>query len=645
MTPENDTASRSQEPQELPREDTPQGEFPAADKRIQLLLESESYQPPRNGVLLLQVLVVMLFCVFVSRFWYLQVQHGQDYSRKAQENRLREERSLAPRGVITDSTGKLLADNRLAYGLALVREDCPDIPAALARISAWTGVPLERINAKYQQDRLKVKSFEPLLLVSDMPVELVPRIEAELINWPGLHVEVLSKRTYPEGQLFAHILGYVAEANEKELEADKSLSMGDRIGKQGLELVMEQRLRGVKGQYQVEVDALGRVLGRKRLQEPRGGELLRLSLDVRIQQAAWDALEGQAGCVVVMDPDTGRLHALVTSPSYDNNLFAEGISHRDWELLRNNKRYPLQNRVIQSSYPPGSVWKLMMAAMFLEEGISPDETVYCSGQVTLGPQTFRCWKKSGHGAMNMQSSIIHSCDVYYYRMAEKLGIDRIERFAKASGFGVTTGIDLPHERSGLVPSRAWKKQRFGHGWARGETLNVSIGQGYTLVTPLQMAVNVAAFLNGGRLLKPQLLADAAPEIRGIMPTSPRTREFILNAMRRTANGGTAKAIGRRDADMGGKTGTAQVVKLRMIRDRRLRTSEMAYNQRDHAWIASWGSKNGKRYVVIVMVEHGGGGGSTAGPVARKVYDALFSPELPAAPATVPAVRGETQSTP
>lgn len=579
-------------------------------------------------MLLLQCMVGMLFFIFVVRFWYLQVHKGEDFARQAQENRLREERIFAPRGLITDVNGVVLADNRLAYGLTLVREDCRDIPATLAQISAWTGIPLDRIIAKYHQDRLKVKSFEPLLLITDMDFELVSRIEAELIYWPGLEIVVRSKRNYPEGPLYAHVLGYVAEANEKEMEADKSLAMGDLVGKQGLELVLERRLRGNKGLYQIEVDVLGRSLGKTLLEEPRSGQEARLSLDTRIQQAAWDALDGQAGCVVVMEPDTGKLRALVTSPSYDNNLFAAGISHKDWEELRTNKRFPLQNRVIQSVYPPGSVWKLMMAAMFLEEGIRPAESVFCSGQVKLGNQIFRCWKRGGHGSVDMTQAIVGSCDVYFYHFAEKLGVDRIERFAKAAGFGAPTGIDLPHEKSGLVPSKAWKRRRFGQGWARGETLNVSIGQGFTLVTPLQVAVNVAALLNGGKLVKPQLLADAPVEVRGIMPGKSQTRDFVVNAMRKTAAVGTARVVGRKDADMGGKSGTAQVVKLKMNKDRRLKSSEMAYEQRDHAWMATWGIKDDKKYVVVVMVEHGGGGSSTAGPIAKKIYDALFGVYTP-----------------
>lgn len=590
--------------------------------------DPEGFQPPRSGLLLLQGLVGFLFFLFVVRFWYLQIHRGEEYARLAQDNRLRQERIYASRGLIRDRQGALLAENRPAFGLALIREDCRDIPATLAQVSQWTATPVEKLTAKFNQDRQRVKPFELLLLISDMPFDLLARIESEIIHWPGLEIITRSKRNYPQGPLFAHILGYVAEANEQELENDKGLSLGDFVGKQGLELVLEQRLRGHKGQYQIEVDVLGRNLNRKLVEQPESGENIELSLDAGIQQAAWDAFEGQAGGLVVMDPDSGKLLALVTSPSFDNNAFAAGLSQKDWVALRDNPRHPLQNRIIQSVYPPGSVWKLMMTGMILNEGISPSETVYCNGAVQLGRQTFRCWKKGGHGSVDMMRSLIESCDVYYYQMAERLGIDKLEQFAKACGFGAPTGIDLPHEKSGLVPSKSWKRRRFGEPWHRGETLNVSIGQGFTLVTPVQVAVFVSSLMNGGKLLKPSLLLDEPTIVKGTTPMTTQGRKLVMEAMRLTVatDAGTAKVLRRPDAVLGGKTGTAQVV--RIVGEERLKVEQMAYEHRDHAWMASWGEKDGKRYVVVCMLEHGGHGGSAAGPVVKRVYDKLFGEYRP-----------------
>ena len=595
---------------------------------------TDGYQPPRTGLFLLYGATAFFFLLFVLRFWYLQILHGEEYAQKAHANRTRQERVYATRGIIVDAKGRLLAENRPAYALTIIREDCPDIPATLAQVAQWTGIPLEALRTKFNQDSVRVKSFQPQIIATDIPFEKITDIEQRIVQWPGLFVETRHRRFYPYGPLFAHILGYVADASEKELKADDLLALGDIVGKQGLELVLEKRLRGSKGRNSIEVDVLGRQLYKHQMEPPLAGENITLSLDVDLQQAASDALGENAGAVVVLEPDTGKLRALVTHPSYDNNIFTTTLSQKDWTALVDDPRHPLQNRAIQSVYPPGSVWKLMMAGLFLEQKIDPRATVSCYGQVTLGSHTFRCWRRGGHGAVNLMQSLIHSCDVYYYEMAQKVGIDNIERFAKACGFGSPTGIDLPHERSGLVPSREWKLRRFKEPWQRGETLNVSIGQGHTLVTPVQMAVFVAALLNEGKLLKPSLIEDEEEELRGTLPMPSSHRNFILEGMRVTAESGTARRVSRPDAIMGGKTGTAQVVK---IGERRLKSHEMAYMHRDHAWFASWGMKDGKTYVVVVMVEHGGGGSSTAGPVAAKMFEALFGPVEPGvAPLNAPS---------
>lgn len=600
---------------------------------------SEGYQPPKAGTYLLYWLVAALFVLFVLRFWYLQMLHGEEFAQKAYANRTRQERIYATRGIILDLKGRLLAENRPAYVLTIIREDCPDIPATLAQISQWTDIPLPALRAKFMQDRLRVKSFQPQIIATDIPFDRVQEIEQMIYQWPGLAVETRQRRFYPHGPLFAHILGYVADASEKELKADDKLALGDIVGKQGLELVLEKRLRGTKGLNSVEVDVLGRQLKKRQQEPPLAGENIRLSLDIDLQQAASEALGEHSGAVVVLEPYSGKLRALVTHPSYDNNIFTTTLSKKDWAALVDDPRHPLQNRAIQSVYPPGSVWKLMMAGLFLEQKIDPKATVSCYGQVTLGSHVFRCWKRGGHGSMNMMQSLINSCDVYYYEMAQRVGIDNIERFAKACGFGNTTGIELPHERSGLVPSREWKKRRFGEPWQRGETLNVSIGQGYTLVTPVQMATFVGALINDGKILKPSLVENEKAEMRGELPMPAEHRNFILEGMRVTAASGTARRINRPDAVMGGKTGTAQVVRLG---ERRLRSHEMEYQHRDHAWLTSWGSKDGQTYVVVVMVEHGGGGSSTAGPIVAKVFEKLFGP-VPGSEAAKQQAAAEAQA--
>ncbi len=578
--------------------------------------------PPRTGIFLLYSLVIFLFLLFLLRFWYLQILRGEDYSQQSHANRTRQVQVYATRGIIVDLKEKLLAENRPAYCIALIREDCPDIPAALAQVSQWTDAPLPFLQAKFQADAKQVRSFDTQLLVTDIPFDRVASIEQQLYKWPGLSIVTRQRRFYPHDALFAHILGYVAEANEAELKADDELALGDITGKQGLELVLEKKIRGLKGHNNIEVDVLGRQLKRVQARPSIAGANITLSLDSELQQAASKALGDESGCVVVMEPDTGKLRALVTHPSFDNNLFTAKLSLKDWNALVENPRHPLQNRAIQSIYPPGSVWKLMMAGLLLEQKVNPRATVNCTGSVTLGSHVFRCWKSGGHGSVDMLHSLIVSCDVYYYEMAQRVGIDNIERFAKACGFGGKTQIDLPHERAGLVPGKAWKMTRFRQPWQRGDTLNTSIGQGFTLVTPVQMAVFVSSLLNGGDLLKPSLVEDEEKEVVGKLPMSPAHRDFIVEGMRLTAEIGTAKRVSRPDAIMGGKTGTAQV---RGLGEKRQKNHEMAYRFRDHAWFTAWGKKNGKTYVVVAMVEHGGGGSSTAGPVCAQVFEALFGP--------------------
>lgn len=581
---------------------------------------SDGYQAPRKGIIFLYCCVAFIFLLFVMRFWYLQMLKGKDFVRMADSNRTRSEQVYATRGIITDVKGKLLAENRPAYCLTITPEDCPDIGATLAQISMWTDVPIDFLHSRYKRE---MRSFEPQVLVLDIPFEKVANIEQQLYQWPGVDIVTRQRRYYPEEDNFAHILGYVSEASENEIDKDPDLSLGDIVGKQGIEVEFEKYLRGTKGKNRVEVDVLGRQLYTHREISPQAGENIVLSIDADLQDVAREALGEESGSVVVMEPDTGKIRALLTTPAYDNNLFTSRLSHDDWEQIRDDPRKPLQNRTIQSTFPPGSVWKLMMAGLFLEQGIKPNETIFCRGSVTLGNRVFRCWRTGGHGSVDMLRALVQSCDSYFYEMSLKVGIDNIERYAKACGFGHITGIDLPHERAGLVPGKEWKRARFKESWQRGETLNVSIGQGSTLVTPLQMAVFTSALLNGGKLMKPIVLESEAPVLKSEIPMPEKDRDFIVEAMRITAEEGTARRIKRRDAFMGGKTGTAQVVKLG---ERRKKKHEMAYHHRDHAWITTFGKKNDQTYVVVVMVEHGGGGGANAGPVAAKMFEALFGPE-------------------
>jgi penicillin-binding protein 2 len=577
------------------------------------------------GPLLLQSLIVALFCLFGLRLWYLQVYKGDYFAEKSLQNRTRRYSVYAPRGLVRDVHGTLLAINEPAYALAIVREDCRDIQKTLAAVSSWTSVPLGELRESFRRGRKRVKSFDPQIIIPDLTLDLVARIEAHSLYWPGVQIVSKPRRFYPEQGLLSHVLGYVAQANEKDLNEDDTLALGDSVGKQGLEKTLERTLRGRKGLREVEVDAAGRVLNANILRRPRAGNDLSLSIDLGLQKKISSVMGGEAGAVVVLDPFSGKLRALVSEPTYNENSFVRGISTAQWRELLSDPMHPLQNRAIQSVYPPGSVFKLVMAGCGLDRGgIDPADTAYCSGRYRLGRGVFRCWKRYGHGKVDLKKSLRESCDVYYYQLGEKLGVDTISPYARACGFGSPTGVDLPHEKGGLIPSREWKERRFGRRWQGGETLNMAIGQGYTLVTPLQVARFLGGLLNGGVLLKPSLLEDEDPEKQGDLPFSDRAREIVIKNMVATVEEprGTARILRTEGVRVGGKTGTAQVVKL-LEKYEKKETEEIPYKYRDHAWMAAFARQGGKAYVIVAMIEHGGHGGSDAGPVVKTAIDYLF----------------------
>ncbi len=592
---------------------------------MSVLFDSHDREPPKLGLILLQVLILFLFCVFALRFWFLQVHRGQEYANKARQNQFRQEAIFAPRGLIRARGGQLLATNDPAYALGLVREDCHDIEATLKSVSGWTGIPEAELKDIYSSKRGKVKKFMPLILAPDLTFDQLARIEANMVRWPGLKVLVRSRRSYSHGPLFSHVLGYVAEANDTEMEKDQALALGDHIGKLGLEQAMESQLRGIKGKREFEVDVTGRHMAEFTRKQPHAGQDMTLSIDLGLQALVDELMQGREGVVVVMNADTGQMYALVSAPTYDTNSFTAGISSKDWKKLSADQHHPLLNRVTQSAYPPGSVFKLVMTGAALSEKMmNVRETVTCTGALRLGSHTFRCWRGGGHGTVSLRRALVESCDVYFYRLGMKLGVDRISKFSFASGFGKPTGIDLPHEKGGLIPTREWKLRTYGEKWQRGEDLNFAIGQGFTLVTPLQTARYISALINGGLLLKPQLLAGDEVVIQGRLPLTDKDREIIKSGMIHTVtdSGGTCWRVRTPGVVVGAKTGTAQVVRL-TDELKAMKDEDIPYALRDHAWMSGFGEANGERFSVVVMVEHGLHGSSGAGPVVKAVLDYLF----------------------
>jgi len=592
------------------------------------MVHSNQYKPSPSRELILHGLILLLFATIGLRLWYFQIYKGHEYIKKAEANISRRQSLYAPRGLILDSEGHLLAENRPAYGLAIVREDCPDTAKTLQQISNWTGIPVSRLKEKFEKDRSKVKPFQPQLLISHLPFQELALIESNLLDWPELKIVSRPLRTYPQREMLAHLMGYVALANEEELRENPQLQLGDNIGKQGIELSFDSLLRGHKGLKQLKVDAQGRELSSSIVSSPVPGQDLYLNIDLDLQRLAWEELGDQAGAVVILSPQDGRVLALASKPGYDNNLFVRGVEQQKWQSLRSHPRHPLQNRAIQSAYPPGSVFKLLMVSAALKNNVfETEKTVYCPGFFRLGRRVFRCWKDRGHGWLDMREAIKQSCDVYFYTLGKEMGVDSISSYAIDNGFGSRTGIELPNETSGLVPTREWKLQRFGVSWQGGETINMSIGQGYTLVTPLQIARFVSALVNGGHLLKPLLVQGQEPVVQHELGLSPSELDFIHQAMVATVEEphGTAWRLRTQNATIGGKTGTAQVVKLKEG-DREKETEEIRYRFRDHAWMASFGHIQGRDYVVVVLVEHGGHGSSAAGPIVKAVYDSLVEAE-------------------
>jgi penicillin-binding protein 2 len=397
------------------------------------------------------------------------------------------------------------------------------------------------------------------------------------------------------------------------------------IGKQGVEKSFENTLHGRKGRKHLQVNAQGRTLRSQVIAWPEPGTNLDLSIDCGLQQFVWNRLEEHAGAVVVMDPATGQILSLVSKPGYDNNLFVRGLSSKHWKKLLHDPSHPLQNRVIQSAYPPGSVFKIAVAGCALARSdITPFTTFYCPGSYRLGNGFFRCWRRQGHGRLKMEDAIARSCDVYFYNLGEQLGIATLSQFCKQVGFGQITGIRLPNECSGLIPDKEWKLRRFGKPWQGGESVITAIGQGYTTSTPLQIARFIAALVNGGHLLQPQLQHAADPINQGELPIQDKHLQFLRQSMINTVEGrhGTARSLRMPQITIGAKTGTAQVVRLTEKHEDK-ETDEIPYKYRDHAWMAGFGQQDDSVYVAVVLVEHGGSGSSAAGPIVKDIFTYLF----------------------
>ncbi len=573
---------------------------------------------------------LVLLSALVGRLYYLQVAQSERYTMLADDNRINLRLLPPPRGRIFDRLGEPLATNRLNYRVVLISEQTPSVEATLGTLGGLIRIT-ERERRRVLRESRRKRRFVPVTVRDNLTWDEVSRIEVNAPDLPGVMIDVGQSRHYPAGPVAAHVTGYVAAVAENELTGDPLLELpGFRIGKSGIEKTYDLVLRGSAGNSQVEVNAYGRVIRELARDNGQPGETLALTLDLGLQRYVSARIGGQSAAAVVLDVHTGDVLALASAPSYDPNAFNEGLSHAAWRELLRDARKPLIDKAIAGQYPPGSTFKMIVALAALENGVvTPQHRVTCTGEIELGDRVFHCWKRAGHGERQMVDAIEQSCDVYFYDVSRRVGVDRIAAMARRLGLGGPTGIDLPAEQPGLVPDRDWKLANYGEPWQKGETLVIGIGQGYMLATPLQLAVMTARLANGGVAVTPRLVRRPAEGGAGAprfenLGVSPASLAVVTSGMRRVTNSPRGTAYRARIVDpgmeMAGKTGTSQV--RRISKAERLagirKNEERPWIERDHALFVGFAPVGAPRYAAAVVIEHGGSGARYAAPIARDI---------------------------
>lgn len=593
---------------------------------------------------LLQVVVLCVFGFLAVSFWVLQVVQHERYREMAENNHQRTLPLRAPRGVLFDRDGRVLVENRHSYSISILREQSKDLNQTIGRLAAVLRVDAASVREIVDRHR-KEPSYRPITIVQDATLAQVAavaarRLESEL---PDVVVQQVPTRQYPQ-TLAAHLFGYVGEVSDAQVSGLQSLKVGDIVGQSGVEKIYNGMLMGADGAKRVVVNSTGREIRTLEEVQPVEGKRLQLTIDLDLQKAVEDAfaVSGFNGAAVVLDPKDGGVLAFASLPAYDPNAFAAGIDRSTWSALMTDEDRPLNDRAIQGTYAPGSTFKMAVALAGLEEGIiTPDFRVSCPGHANFYGHDFKCWKHAGHGSLDLVHAIQQSCDVYFYTVGNMLGVDKINKWATLLGLGVKSGIDLPNERQGLVPSTAWKRQRMKEKWYAGETISVAIGQGQVAVTPVSMAVYMATLANGGTRVTPHLLkaiddgtgwkVQTPPKPQSMIPISPEWLQAIRDGLWMTVNepGGTGITAKVAGLDVAGKTGSAQVISNagRMI----ARTNR---NLRDHGWFVFFAPKDNPRIAGVVFAEHGIHGGNAA-RISHHILETFFAKEsgreLPAPP--------------
>ncbi|MBI4637364.1 MAG: penicillin-binding protein 2 [Candidatus Rokubacteria bacterium] len=576
----------------------------------------------RRRIMVVAGVVAAAFLLVVGQLWYLQVLEGGYFRDASEKNRIRVRPVAAPRGILFDRRGVPLVDNRPAFTLSVIPRELENREAVLGRVASLLRLPYRELLDAVA--RVPTDSFVPVRLRRGLTLEDVTKVEEWRLVLPGVIVEVEPQRTYPTSRFAAHLLGYVREVSDEQLRQGR-YRRGDMVGQSGLERILDEYLRGQDGGERIEVDAMGRPVRLIQQTEPHPGAQVITTVDARIQEAAERAMEGHAGAVVVMDPRTGDVLAMVSTPAFEIDQFTGTIDRGAWLRLVQDPYYPLLNRAIQSQYAPGSIFKIIVAAAGLQEGtLTPLDRVHCTGTFHLGAWEFKDWKEGGHGTVDLHRAMTQSCNVFFYQAGLKVGGGAIARYATAFGFGQTTGIDLQGEKVGLIPQPKSRRDGARRAWLAGETVNMSIGQGPVLVTPIQVARFMAAVANGGVLWKPRLVQRVErPDqsvawsdpgaVTGYVELSPAVWAFLRQSLWSVVNeGGTGAAARIPGLDIAGKTGTAQMI-----------AKSRSERGQDHAWFAAFAPARDPEVVVVVLVERGGKGGQVAAPLARKILNAIF----------------------
>jgi penicillin-binding protein 2 len=579
-------------------------------------------------IMAIAVAVMGAFLVIVGQLWYLQVLEGGHFLDASDKNRIRIRPVAAPRGILFDKNGVPLVDNRPAFTLSLIPRELPredqSRDAVLGRVASLLQIPYAELEESIT--RVPSDSFLPVRVRRGLTLEDMAKIEEWKLELPGVIVEVEPQRTYPNSRFAAHLLGYVREASDEQLKGGR-YRRGDMVGQSGLERLLDEFLRGRDGGERIEVDALGRPVRVVQHTDPHPGSQVITTIDRRVQEAAEQAMEGKAGAVVVMDPRSGDIRALVSTPAFEIDRFTATIDRAAWLRVVQDPDHPLLNRAIQSQYAPGSIFKIVVTAAGLQEAtIAPMDRVYCNGEFHLGAWTFKDWKEGGHGSVDLQKALAQSCNIFYYQAGLKIGGAAITKYARAFGFGTATGVELGGEKLGLIPQPKGRRKS----WQGGDIVNMSIGQGQVLVTPMQVARFMAAVANGGVLWKPRLVERIERPDRGVLYSdpgqvaghvelSPAVWAFLRQALWAVVNDGTGVGAKIPGIDIAGKTGTAQMI-----------AHSKAEKGQDHAWFAAFAPVRDPEVVVVVLVERGGKGGQVAAPIARRILNAIFFEKVAAA---------------